>query len=86
MDFKKLKEAALKYGTPIYLYDLKIIENQFQRLKKELSVYYARPYSKFFLPAEFQNLTITLGKACIGKFSEEKIFEDLFKTLPTEKF
>ena len=58
----------------------------FHRLKKELSVYYARPYSKFFLPAEFQNSTITLGKACIGKFSEEKIFEDLFKTLPTEKF
>ena len=38
MDIKILKEAALKFGTPIYLYDLKIIQNQFDKLIKELSV------------------------------------------------
>ena len=56
MDFKKLKEAALKYGTPIYLYDLKIIENQFQRLKKELSV--LKDYKIYFAAKSLSNISI----------------------------
>ena len=56
MDFKKLKEAALKYGTPIYLYDLKIIENQFQTLKKELSV--LKDYKIYFAAKSLSNISI----------------------------
>ncbi len=56
MDFKKLKEAALKYGTPIYLYDLKIIENQFQILKKELSV--LKDYKIYFAAKSLSNISI----------------------------
>jgi diaminopimelate decarboxylase len=33
MNFKKLKEAEIKFGNPLYVYDLSIIENQFKELK-----------------------------------------------------
>ena len=36
MNVDKIKEAVLEYGTPLYIYDLKIIENQFLKLKKSL--------------------------------------------------
>jgi diaminopimelate decarboxylase len=33
MNIKKLKEAEIKFGNPLYVYDLSIIENQFKELK-----------------------------------------------------
>ena len=56
MDIKILKEAALKFGTPIYLYDLKIIENQFDKLNKELSV--LENYKIHFAAKSLSNISI----------------------------
>ncbi len=56
MDIKILKEAALKFGTPIYLYDLKIIENQFKKLNKELSV--LENYKIHFAAKSLSNISI----------------------------
>jgi len=56
MDIKILKEAALKFGTPIYLYDLKIIENQFDKLSKELSV--LENYKIHFAAKSLSNISI----------------------------
>ena len=56
MDIKILKEAALKFGTPIYLYDLKIIENQFDKLNKELSV--LKNYKIHFAAKSLSNISI----------------------------
>ena len=56
MDIKILKEAALKFGTPIYLYDLKIIENQFDRLNKVLSV--LKNYKIHFAAKSLSNISI----------------------------
>ena len=56
MDIKILKEAALKFGTPIYLYDLKIIENQFDKLNKELSV--LENYKIHFAAKSLTNISI----------------------------
>jgi diaminopimelate decarboxylase len=36
MNIDKIKEAVIEYGTPLYIYDLKIIESQFLKLKKAL--------------------------------------------------
>ena len=33
MNIKKLKEAEIKFGNPLYVYDLSIIENQYKELK-----------------------------------------------------
>ena len=33
MNIKKLKEAEIKFGNPLYVYDLSIIENKFKELK-----------------------------------------------------
>ena len=33
MNIKKLKEAEIKFGNPLYVYDLSIIENQFKEIK-----------------------------------------------------
>ena len=33
MNIKKLKEAASNFGTPIYIYDLSIIEAQYKKLQ-----------------------------------------------------
>ena len=33
MNIKKLKEAEIKFGNPLYVYDLSIIQNQFKELK-----------------------------------------------------
>ena len=33
MNIKKLKDAEIKFGNPLYVYDLSIIENQFKELK-----------------------------------------------------
>jgi diaminopimelate decarboxylase len=33
MNIKKLEEAAYNFGTPIYVYDLSIIENQYRKLQ-----------------------------------------------------
>ena len=33
MNIKKLKEAEIKFGNPLYVYDLSIIKNQFKELK-----------------------------------------------------
>ncbi|MDG1889442.1 MAG: diaminopimelate decarboxylase [Flavobacteriaceae bacterium] len=33
MNIKKLKEAASNFGTPVYVYDLSIIENQYKKLQ-----------------------------------------------------
>ena len=33
MNITKLIEAEKKYGNPLYVYDLSIIENQFKQLK-----------------------------------------------------
>ncbi len=56
MDIKILKEAALKFGTPIYLYDLKTIENQFDKLNKELSV--LENYKIHFAAKSLSNISI----------------------------
>jgi len=56
MDIKILKEAALKFGTPIYLYDLKIIENQFDKLNKGLSV--LENYKIHFAVKSLSNISI----------------------------
>ena len=56
MDIKILKEAALKFGTPIYLYDLKIIENQFDKLNRELSV--LENYKIHFAAKSLSNISI----------------------------
>ena len=56
MDIKILKEAALKFGTPIYLYDLKIIENQFDKLNKGLSV--LENYKIHFAAKSLSNISI----------------------------
>ena len=56
MNIKILKEAALKFGTPIYLYDLKIIENQFDKLNKELSV--LENYKIHFAAKSLSNISI----------------------------
>jgi diaminopimelate decarboxylase len=56
MDIKILKEATLKFGTPIYLYDLKIIENQFDKLNKELSV--LENYKIHFAAKSLSNISI----------------------------
>jgi diaminopimelate decarboxylase len=56
MDIKILKEAGLKFGTPIYLYDLKIIENQFDKLNKELSV--LENYKIHFAAKSLSNISI----------------------------
>ena len=56
MDIKTLKEAALKFGTPIYLYDLKIIQNQFDKLIKELSV--LNDYKIHFAAKSLSNISI----------------------------
>jgi len=56
MNIKILKEAALKFGTPIYLYDLKIIENQFDKLSKELSV--LENYKIHFAAKSLSNISI----------------------------
>ena len=56
MDIKILKEAALKFGTPIYLYDLKIIKNQFDILNKELSV--LENYKIHFAAKSLSNISI----------------------------
>ena len=56
MDIKILKEAALKFGTPIYLYDLKIIKNQFDKLNKELSV--LENYKIHFAAKSLSNISI----------------------------
>ena len=56
MDIKILKEAAIKFGTPIYLYDLKIIENQFDKLNKELSV--LENYKIHFAAKSLSNISI----------------------------
>ncbi len=56
MDIKILKEAALQFGTPIYLYDLKIIENQFDKLNKELSV--LENYKIHFAAKSLSNISI----------------------------
>jgi diaminopimelate decarboxylase len=56
MDIKILKEAALQFGTPIYLYDLKIIENQFDKLNKELSV--LENYKIHFAAKSLSNFSI----------------------------
>jgi len=56
VDIKILKEAALKFGTPIYLYDLKIIENQFDKLNKELSV--LENYKIHFAAKSLSNISI----------------------------
>lgn len=49
----------------------------YHRIKKNIKVYYARPYSKFLLPAEFLNIGLTLGNTCTGQNSEERVFESL---------
>ena len=56
MDIKILKEAASKFGTPIYLYDLKIIENQFDKLNRELSV--LENYKIHFAAKSLSNISI----------------------------
>ena len=56
MDIKILKEAALKFGTPIYLYDLKIIKNQFDKLNKELSV--LENYKIHFAAKSLSNISV----------------------------
>ena len=56
MDIKILKEAALKFGTPIYLYDLKTIQNQFDKLNKELSV--LNGYKIHFAAKSLSNISI----------------------------
>jgi Diaminopimelate decarboxylase len=56
MDIKTLKEAALKFGTPIYLYDLKIIKNQFDKLNKALSV--LENYKIHFAAKSLSNISV----------------------------
>ena len=48
------------------------------RLRKEISVVYCRPYGKLYLTAELFRPEISLGKECLGNWHEGPVFERLF--------
>ena len=49
MNNEKLKEAEIKFGNPLYVYDLSVIEDQF----KELNNGFRSPSSLFFIGSMF---------------------------------
>ena len=56
MNIKKLEEAAYNFGTPIYVYDLSIIENQYRKLQNSFKN--LNNYKVHFASKSLSNISI----------------------------
>ena len=59
----------------------------FNRIKKNIKVAYARPYSIFFKPASifYRKKMFSLGQSCKGRWREAEVFDRLIKNSVLQK-
>lgn len=75
MSKTKVKKYFTNLDNNIIGYDDSWIN--FNRIKKKIKVFYVRPYSKLWLPAEKMNTEDSLGNRCKGFWYEGEVFKRL---------